>query len=245
MKIALLGYGKMGKAIEELAVKAGDTVVLRVDSSRRAQLSEEELQLADVVIEFTKPSAVAENLLFCLRAGVPVVSGTTGWQHEWVRIRDEFQTQGGSLMHASNFSIGVNLLWEMNRLLAGWMNRYPEYKPALYEVHHTRKIDSPSGTAVTLATDLIKRHKATHSYHLEKEGEVAPGSSLPIQSLREGDVIGIHEVHWTSPADRISISHEAYSRTGFAEGALMAARWLIGRKGVYSMSDLLFGTHNQ
>lgn len=245
MKIALIGYGKMGKTIDALALKSGHEVVFRIDESNRKELHEDSIKEADVVIEFTRPDAAVANLLFCLKAGVPVVCGTTGWQDQWNFVKSEFLMERGSLMYASNYSIGVNLLWELNRRLAEWMNRYPEYKPSLHEVHHIHKLDKPSGTAVTLAMDLIGMHDKFDAFALTDENGDIPDHILPVYSVREEDVIGIHEVCWTSDVDRIQIRHEAFNRNGFARGALISAEWLVGRKGVFGMSDLLFGEQKQ
>jgi 4-hydroxy-tetrahydrodipicolinate reductase len=245
MKIALIGYGKMGKTIDALALKSGHEVVLRIDESNRKELNKDMIRKADVVIEFTRPDAVVANLMFCLKAGVPVVSGTTGWQDQWTFVKSEFLMERGSLMYATNYSIGVNLLWELNRRLAEWMNRYPEYKPSLHEVHHIHKLDKPSGTAVTMAIDLIDKYHRISSYVLSEANDDVPENSLAVHSVREKDVIGIHEMCWTSEVDRIQIRHEAFNRDGFARGALIAAEWLIGRKGVFGMSDLLFGEQKQ
>lgn len=224
MKIVLLGYGKMGKTIEYLAHQAGDEIVAAIGSSQVNMLTDEILKSADVVIEFTQPEAAVENILRCFAAGVPVVSGTTGWFDQLGLIEAEANKQNGALVWASNFSVGVNLFFEMNRSMAAIMAKYPEYTVSIEETHHTQKKDSPSGTAKTLLAHL-------QSFY--------PSQAIPVIDHRIDPVIGIHTTHYTSAIDSIHFTHEAHSRDGFAAGALLAAKWLLGKKGVFTMKDVL------
>ncbi len=241
MKIALIGTGKMGAAVKQRALLAGHSVVLEINHLNRNQFSLKDLKMADVAIEFTRPDAVKQNLNWCLEAGVPVVCGTTGWQDHATEVYKRFNEQQGSLVSASNFSIGVNLMFKLSRELAAWMQLHPEYKPFIEETHHTLKLDKPSGTALTIASELMQSNNHIRSWALT-QGNIELGVDvLAIHSIREGDVIGKHEMRWTSPIDKISITHEAFNRDGFAAGALLAATWLIGKKGVFGMEDVLFG----
>lgn len=241
MKIALIGTGKMGNAVAEKAILAGHEIVLRINENNPQDLAPARLKTADIAIEFTRPDAAVNHLYACLEAGIPVVCGTTGWHEQYEDVRHRFLKENGSLLTATNFSIGVNIFFRLNAELAKWMNQQPTYKPSLEESHHTQKLDKPSGTAVTLANDLIHAHTDTRRWELKDGNEEATSNVLGIHSIREGQVIGIHEVNWTSPIDKISIRHEAFNRDGFASGALLAAEWLSGKKGVFGMSDVLFG----
>lgn len=224
MRIILLGYGKMGRTIERLALAAGDEIVACISSAQVSQLTNELLTSADVVIEFTQPEAAVDNILRCFAAGVPVVSGTTGWFDQLPLLEQAAQQQAGSLVWASNFSVGVNLFFEMNRSMAAIMAKYPEYTVSIEETHHTQKKDSPSGTAKTLLAHL-------QSFY--------PTQAIPVIDHRIDPVIGIHTTHYTSAIDSLHFTHEAHSRDGFAAGALMAAKWLLGKKGVFTMKDVL------
>lgn len=241
MKIALIGTGKMGNAVAEKALLAGHEIVLRINEENPQDLSPARLQTADIAIEFTRPDAAVNHLYACLTAGIPVVCGTTGWHDQYDEVKERFIKEKGSLLTATNFSIGVNIFFRLNAELAKWMNQHPSYLPALQESHHTQKLDKPSGTAVTLANDLIQAHHDTRRWSLQNSNEAVESNVLGIQSIREGQVIGIHEVTWKSPIDQISIRHEAFNRDGFASGALLAAEWLSQKKGVFGMSDVLFG----
>lgn len=245
MKIALIGVGKMGKAVAEHAQSKGHEIVLSVDALNQHELTSENLQKADVAIEFTRPDAVIGNLKKCLLAQIPVVCGTTGWHDAYDQVKDEFLSREGSLLSATNFSVGVNILFQLNIELSKWMNNQTAYHPYLREWHHTRKLDQPSGTAVTLANDLIHHHPETIAWQLTHSNEIPPDHVLGITSIREGEIIGTHELTWKSPIDQITIKHEAFSRDGFAAGAVLAAEWLIGRKGVFGMADVLFGNPNR
>jgi 4-hydroxy-tetrahydrodipicolinate reductase len=235
-KIALLGYGKMGKAIEQLAAGAGDEVVLRIHAGNESELSGHNLQQADVAIDFSHPETGFRHVKACLQAGVPVVSGTTGWLDRFEEATRLCHETEGAFFYASNFSIGVNLFFALNQKLAELMDDWPVYQPSMTEIHHTQKLDAPSGTAITLAEDMIARLERAKGW---QEGKKAETGTIPIEAIREGDVKGTHEIRYTSAVDTVTIRHEAHSREGFARGALQAAHWLIGRKGVFGMQDML------
>ncbi|MBK6904436.1 MAG: 4-hydroxy-tetrahydrodipicolinate reductase [Saprospirales bacterium] len=234
MKIALLGYGKMGRIIESLAPDEGGQVVLRVDRDNLQDL--DQLNTADVAIEFSQPESAPGNILRCLEAGVPVVCGTTGWTGRLEEIKEYCDSKGGAFFYASNFSIGVNVFFALNRFLAERMNQWPTYDVKLEEIHHTQKLDAPSGTAITLAGDIIRRLDRKEKW---VNGETSDEKELPILSRRVDPAPGIHRVIYSSAIDEIEIRHEAFSREGFARGALKAARWIIGRKGCFGMDDML------
>ena len=239
LKIGLLGYGKMGQAIDALAEQHGCTVVWRIGRSSLDTLSRSSLQQADVVIEFTQPNAGFQNTMLCLEAGIPVVSGTTGWQDQLPTAAAFAHQNNGALLWASNFSIGVNLFFALNQYLARLMSGQDAYKAALTEIHHIHKLDAPSGTAVTIAEGIIQEHQRYNDWTMDS---AQAAHELPIVAVREGEVPGTHTVEWTSPVDTIRITHEAHSRTGFAIGALLAAQWLHNKTGVFSMQDVVAAT---
>lgn len=236
MKIALLGYGKMGKAIEALALDQSHEIVLKIDEGNRPDLRKEDLEQADVAIEFSRPESALENIIFSLEAGVPVVSGTTGWLAHMEQVEALVEKKQGAFFYASNFSLGVNLFFALNTHLARLMNAYPQYATAMEEIHHTQKLDAPSGTAITLAEGLIRELDGKSSWI--NEATAAP-EQLPITSKRIDQVPGTHTITYTSKIDQISITHEAFSRQGFAQGALLAAEWMQGKQGCFNMQDLL------
>ena len=236
MKIALIGYGKMGKAIEEIATAANDEIVLKITGDNKELLTIENLKKADVAIEFTNPHSAAANIKLCIEAQVPVVSGSTGWLKDFDAIKKYCDDKKGAFLYASNFSVGVNLFFALNKYLTSIMSLYKNYKPSIEEIHHTQKKDAPSGTAITLAEELLKRITTKKKWVNEKS---ANASDLEIISKRIDDVPGIHSVKYISANDSIEIIHSAENRKGFAEGAVLAANFLIGRKGVYSMHDVL------
>ena len=238
MRIALLGYGKMGKMIERIAVSRGHQVVLVVDLDNRADCSVEQLRQADVAIEFTTPAVAVDNYTWCMDAGVPVVSGTTGWLDRWEEVVGYCREKGGGFFYASNFSIGVNIFFRLNKYLAKMMDNFRDYKIFIEETHHIHKLDAPSGTAITLAEGIIKNHSAYRSWKLY-QGEELGEDVLPVAAKRIGEVPGIHGVTYKSAVDEIEIRHSAFSREGFAQGAVFAAEFLFGKKGVYGMDDLL------
>ncbi len=239
MKIAIIGYGKMGHMVGEVARERGHEIVAVVDTPDEWEIFEsKKFHKADVAIEFSVPSAAVENVLKCFAAGVPVVSGTTGWQKELPEMKEICDAGRGTLLHSSNFSIGVNIFRAINRRLAELMNPYPQYRPSMEEVHHIHKLDHPSGTAITLAEELITVSERVGEWREEPAGD-APADRLPIECRREGEVPGIHSVKWESAEDTITITHSAKSRRGFALGAVLAAEWLAGKKGFFTMSDML------
>ena len=240
MKIALIGTGKMGTAIEPLAVQAGHEVVLRIGLHNREMLSPEILSTADIAIEFTQPDAAVDNLKACLKAGIPVICGTTGWNKQYEEIKGLFEKENGALLTASNFSIGVNLLFELNRQLSKWMNEQSAYQAEVQEVHHIHKLDKPGGTAVTLAEEIVKAHHRYDQWQLAENDLPFMENILPVTAHREGEVIGQHTVRWKSEVDEILLYHGAFNRNGFAMGALKAAEWLINKSGVFTLRDVLF-----
>lgn len=235
MKIGLLGYGKMGKTIEAIAIERGHTVVWKISRGNRTELTSELLKEADVVIEFTRPEFAVENINFCIENKVPVVVGTTGWYNEFENLKTKTLHNQASLFYATNFSIGVNLFWKLNKQLAQLMNSNPQYKAKIEEVHHIHKLDEPSGTGITTAEGIILNHDAYSAWKLHDDSE----TNLPIYSYREGEVPGTHRVIWTSEEDKIMLEHEAFGRKGFASGAVLAAEWLKDKKGVFTMMDML------
>ena len=245
MKIALIGYGKMGKTIEKLALIKGHEIVFRSDNKNATLSGPEALKNADVAIEFTQPDQAKDNILACFDAEIPVVSGTTGWQKQLDEVRAICKAKNAAFFYASNYSIGVNLFFSINEILGELMNSQPQYNEVLiHESHHLEKIDSPSGTAITLAEQLISKierlkhwvnYKADENVNLGTESE----GELPIFSTREDEVPGTHIVKYFSDADEIEIIHKALNRDGFAQGALAAAEFIKDKKGVFGMSDLL------
>ncbi len=236
MKIALLGYGKMGKTIEGLAQEAGHQIVLRIEASNKKELVAENIRTADVAIEFTRPETAFEHIQFCLEQKVPVVSGTTGWLDQMETIKQLCHEKKGAFFYASNFSVGVNLFFALNRYLAGLMNDRPQYQLELEEIHHTQKLDAPSGTAITLAEGILDQLDRKTAL---AKGRPAADNEIQITSKRIDPTPGTHSILYSSAIDSIRITHEAHSREGFARGALMAAEWLIGKQGVFGMQDLL------
>ncbi len=236
MKIAIIGYGKMGKTIEKLALKNNDEVVLKIDDSNLDQFTEENLKKADVAIEFSTPSVAFESISKCIKAGVPTVSGTTGWLDKFNIIEDLCKDGNGAFFYASNFSLGVNIFFKMNEFLAKIMNKFTQFSIAVDETHHIHKLDAPSGTAITIAEGIINNVERKTSWvkeNAENEAQIA------IKSHRIGEHPGEHVVKYDSSIETIEISHSSKTREGLAIGALMAAKFLIGKKGVYGMDDLL------
>ena len=236
MKIALLGYGKMGQSIEHQAIKKGHGIVLKVGADNKHSLNRINIQQADVAIEFSRPEAAFHNIKFCLDTGVPVISGTTGWLDRLPEIQNHCHNIDGAFLYASNFSIGVNLFFRLNKMLAQWMNQHPAYNPGMVEIHHTQKLDAPSGTAITLANDIIQEYSRKSSWSLPPAHDE---QQLLIEAKRIDQVPGTHRITWSSKIDSIEIKHTAHSREGFVLGALMAAEWIIGKKGCFGMDDVL------
>lgn len=236
MKIALIGFGGMGKVIEGKAIARGHEIVLRVTKDSDSSWKNE-LKNADVAIEFTQPEAAVENIYTCFEQNIPVITGTTGWFHQLHEVSDRCIDMNQALFYASNFSIGVNIFFQLNRQLARLMATHNAYEVGMEELHHTRKKDAPSGTAITLAEGIIAEHPTYKSWR-KSEGSVVP-LSLPIHSIRQDDIPGTHSISYYSEIDSIKITHTAFNRDGFAMGAVVAAEFLRGKKGVYTMSDLL------
>lgn len=239
MNIALIGYGKMGHAIERIAQERGHSVVLKIRSSNLEDFTTDNLRQADVAIEFTRPDAALENVLRCLDAGLPVVCGTTGWNDALPQAKARAESCDTAFLHASNFSIGVNIFFEINRRLAQLMSKQPGYEVSIEEVHHLQKKDKPSGTAISLAEQILEEDARLKGWALSEE---AQEGQLPIAALREDAVPGTHRISWASEVDTIDIIHTAHSRDGFALGAVLAAEFLAGKRGVFSMKDVLAGS---
>lgn len=235
LKIALLGYGKMGQIIEKMALEQGHEIVFK-SHSKSIPADWAGWEKADVAIEFSSPEAVLGHLKQAMQRGVPVVCGTTGWLEELETAKQLCSTYDSALFYASNFSLGVNIFFALNRFLAEKMAPFGNYQVEMTEIHHIHKKDAPSGTAISLAKDIAAVMPGKKGWVL---GQDAPEDVLPIHALREGEVPGTHEVVYRSAIDTISIQHEAHSRAGFAHGALEAAKWLIGKKGYFEMKDML------
>jgi 4-hydroxy-tetrahydrodipicolinate reductase len=239
MKIILIGYGHMGHEIEQVALEKGHEIILKVDKENRNDLNVSAAAKADVAIEFTGPDSAADLIINALSLGIPVASGSTGWHDRFEEVTSFCKAHNGAFLHASNFSVGVNVLFHLNAEMARIMGKLADYKVTIEEIHHIRKIDAPSGTAVKLAEEIIRQHSGYESWKPFKGETRIPEKNIPVQSVREGAVPGIHSVSWESEIDSITLRHEAKSRKGFAIGALLAAEFLIGKKGVFSMSDVL------
>ena len=236
MKIALIGYGKMGKTIEQIALQRGHQIVSIIDINNTADFDSEAFRSADVAIEFTTPATALGNYMRCFEANVPVVSGTTGWLSHLDEVKAKCEQEGKTFFYASNFSVGVNIFFALNRYLAKIMNGFPAYDVRMTEVHHIHKLDAPSGTAITLAEGILDNVERKERWTLETAEQP---TDLPIHAIREGEVPGIHEIIYESEADTISIKHDAKSRAGFALGAVIAAEFTAGKKGFLGMNDLL------
>lgn len=236
MKIALIGYGKMGKEIEKVASDRKHEVVMRISSKDKNFHEDERFKLSDVAIEFTRPEAAVDNILKCLEANIPVVCGTTGWYDKFNIVEKKVREKNGTLFYASNFSVGVNLFFALNRYLARLMNEHSEYNCYLREWHHVHKLDKPSGTALSLVSDILKENK---KYSGWKPGKTEEPNTLYVESIREGEIPGTHEVYYQSTIDEILIRHTAHNRKGFATGAVFAAEWVLKKKGIFTMNDLL------
>jgi len=235
MKIALVGYGKMGHEIERIALERGHTIVSIIDIDNPQDFSSDAFRSADVAIEFSRPDCAFNNYLNCFKAGIPVVSGTTGWLDRIDAIKKAC-ANGQTFFYASNYSLGVNLFFALNKKLADMMNPFPEYNVSMKEVHHTQKMDAPSGTAIKLAEDILTRIDRKNSW---VRGTEHQQNELGIVSERIGEVSGFHEILYDSAVDTITIAHNAKSRAGFALGAVLAAEFTAVRKGFLGMSDLL------
>lgn len=242
MKIALLGYGRMGKMIESIALDRGHEIVLIIDQDNNAELNLENLARADVAIEFSTPDAVMNNIGECIKAKTPLVVGTTGWYGHLQTVKDDCEAAGSTVMYGSNFSVGVNIFFQINQQVAKMMNKFSDqYDVGMEEIHHIHKLDSPSGTAITIAEDIIEEfEKKTEWVAIKADDDVTvhPPNHLIIESYREGEVPGTHAVIYDSDVDRIELKHIAHGRQGFALGAVLAAEWLKGKTGFYSVKEM-------
>lgn len=238
MKIVLVGYGKMGKEIEKLLPARGHQVVARITSEN--PLSIENIKGADVAIDFSTPKTVLSNIDFLLQHNIPTIVGTTGWNDHLNEVTKWVEERNGALVHASNFSIGVNLFFKLNEQLAQLMNAHTDYQANVKEIHHTEKLDAPSGTAITLAEGLIENNSQLENWYCPQSNKnKAKISSLRIEAVRENDVKGTHIISYESDIDTISIRHEAHNRKGFALGSIIAAEWIQNKKGIFTMKDVL------
>jgi 4-hydroxy-tetrahydrodipicolinate reductase len=236
MNIALIGYGKMGKAIEEIAVGRDHHIVLKINDENLQDLTKENTSKADVAIEFTSPHSAFDNVKNIIGYGVPVICGSTGWTERLHEINAYCKEQNGAFLYASNFSVGVNIFFELNKKLAALMAPHPEYNISLEEIHHTQKKDAPSGTSITLAEQVLEQVTRKTKWVNEKSDDPA---MLSILSKREDPAPGTHSIKYTSPVDDIEIVHTAHNRQGFALGAVLAAEFIKGKKGIFSMNDVL------
>jgi 4-hydroxy-tetrahydrodipicolinate reductase len=230
MKIALLGYGKMGKTIEAIAISRGHDVIIKT-----SQTVSTEITKADIAIDFSVPDAAFNNISNCINHNVPVISGTTGWLDRYAEIVTLCEEKKGAFIYASNFSLGVNIFFELNKTLAKMMSALKDYNVDIEEIHHTQKLDAPSGTAITLAEDIINNHSNYQAWELDG----TKNNTLPITAKRIENVPGTHTITYKNEVDTIKIEHEAHSRQGFALGAVVAAEWLLNKKGVFTMNDVL------
>ncbi|PRY12350.1 dihydrodipicolinate reductase [Pontibacter ummariensis] len=236
MRILLIGYGKMGKTIEQMALAKGHEIVGKIDRDNAHELQNFSSKDTDVAIEFTHPAQAFRNISYCLSNGIPVVSGSTGWLDKFEEAKNLCQQKQGAFFYASNFSVGVNLFFHFNEYIASKMQAYKEYEVAVREIHHLQKVDKPSGTGITAAEGILASYTNLAGWVSDNPEEK---TKLNIASEREPDVVGTHIVTYSSEVDKIELGHIAHSRAGFAEGAVMAAEWLIGRQGVYGMKDML------
>lgn len=231
MNIALLGYGRMGKTIEQIAIKRGHTIVLTVDKDDK----DYDITKADVAIDFSIPTEAFNNISNCLNNNVPVISGTTGWLENYDNAVTLCKEKQGAFIYASNYSLGVNIFFELNKTLAKMMSALKQYNVSMEEIHHTKKLDAPSGTAISLANDIISKHDGFDKWKLDESGE----STIPITAKRIENVPGTHTVDYESEVDTISIEHIAHNRQGFALGAVIAAEWIVDKTGIFTMNDVL------
>ena len=234
MKIALLGYGKMGKEIEKISIERGHSISVIIDKDDDVK----SLIDSEVAINFSTPSSAVSSIKLALDSSVPIISGTTGWLEKYNEIVEYSKNTGTSFMYASNYSLGVNLFFELNKILTRLLNKHDQYKIALQEIHHTEKIDKPSGTALTLAEDIIK-----DTDYEDWSFKNNTNKTIKMESVRENNVPGTHKVKYDSGIDSIEITHTAHSRKGFALGAVIAAEWIIDKKGVFNMTDIINDTN--
>jgi 4-hydroxy-tetrahydrodipicolinate reductase len=237
MKVAIIGYGKMGKAIETILLQKGHTIPLKINIENQHDLTTAALQLCDVAIEFTGAESAQQNITACLLAGIPIISGSTGWLQNFEQVKNYCTLQNGTLLYASNFSIGVNIFFEINTLLAKLMASQPQYSIEVEEIHHTAKKDAPSGTAISIAEQIMQINRLKSSW-INSDG-ITNASELPIISKRIDPAPGTHTVTYSCDIDTIEIKHTAHNRVGFASGAVLAAEFIVHKKGIFSMKDVL------
>ncbi len=236
MQIALIGYGKMGKTIKKMAEERGHTISYIIEKDAEKGINVLNTENTDVAIEFSQPESAVQNILACITQGIPVISGTTGWIDQLPEVEYACKANDGTFFYASNFSIGVNVFFKLNKYLAQLMNGQTDYNVRLQEIHHTEKKDSPSGTALTLIKDILPHQPTLNGW---EETTEKPVGKLPIESIREGKVPGTHSITYTSRIDQITIKHEAFGREGFALGAILVAEWIKDKKGMLSMENFL------
>lgn len=231
MNIALLGYGRMGQTIEQIALKRGHKIVLKIDKDDKNY----DITEADVAIDFSVPTVAYHNISNCLNNNVPVISGTTGWLENYDKAVALCKEKKGAFIYASNYSLGVNIFFELNKTLAKMMSNLKQYNVSMEEIHHTKKLDAPSGTAISLANDIILNHEGYSEWKLDKNGK----TTIPIVAKRIEDIPGTHTVTYESEVDALTIQHVANNRQGFALGAVIAAEWIVGKTGIFTMNDVL------
>ena len=236
MKVAILGYGKMGQIIEKIALERGHNILLKINLNNIDELNIENLKKADVVIDFSTPESAKSNITLSIDANKPIISGTTGWLNDFKEIKDYCIKNNGTFLYASNFSLGVNLFFELNKNLAKLMKKHKQYQINLTEIHHSEKLDAPSGTAISLAEQIISESDIKNKWTINSENS---DEELKIDAQRKGNITGTHSVNYKSETDSILIKHEAHSRDGFALGAIIAAEWIINKKGVFRMHDVI------
>jgi len=237
MNVALFGYGKMGKEIEMILLERGHVVTLKVSS--KDDLESLDFSDVDVVIEFSNPHSAEKNITFCLKHNLPVIIGTTGWYHNFEKLSELCHLNKGAMLHATNFSLGVNLFFALNTQLAKLMNNHPSYKCLVKEIHHTEKVDAPSGTGISIAEQIIKELESLSQWENVSPSQLVNQNSLSLESERLPNVPGTHEIIYENEIDKIEISHTAHSRKGFALGSIIAAEWIKGKTGVFTMNNVL------
>ena len=237
MNIGLIGYGKMGKAIEKIALNRGHKITAKSNSQN--PITNIDFSKIDVAIEFSEPKLASNHIKYCIKKNTPIIVGTTAWENDLPIISDYVKENNGTMLHASNFSIGVNILFEINKKLAKLISCKNEYKPSIEETHHTEKKDSPSGTAISLVKDIILEKNKYDSWILEEKKKKNSINQIPIKSFRKDKIIGQHEITYESNIDSIKIKHTAKNRDGFALGSIIAAEWIVNKKGIFTMQDLI------
>ena len=237
LNILIIGYGKMGKEIEAVALSKGHQIFYRIDSPEDWQ--QLEANSIDVAIDFSMPEIAIDNIFKCLDLNIPLVMGTTAWYDRMREVEEEVKKRNAAFLWASNFSLGVNITFHLNQKLAKIMSEFSDYEAKIHEIHHTQKLDAPSGTAISLANGILSNTSKYQNWQLIEDDQTPQKNSLPISYSREGDVKGTHMISYENEMDKISLKHEAKSRKGFAVGAVLAAEWLMGKQGFFSISDVL------